>query len=48
MDYIHNNPVKAGFVQQAENRYYSSAVDWLTDRKGLIKIDREFEWLIKK
>ena len=42
MEYIHNNPVKAGLVQRAEDWLYSSAVDWLTDRKGLLKVDKEF------
>lgn len=47
MEYIHNNPVKAGLKQKAENYLYSSAVDWLTSNRGLIEIDREFNWLNK-
>ena len=45
MEYIHNNPVKAGLVQKAEDWKYSSAVDWLIDKNGLVKIDKEFQWL---
>jgi putative transposase len=45
MEYIHNNPVKAGLVRRAEDWLYSSAVDWLTTRKGLIDIDKEYHWL---
>lgn len=48
IEYIHSNPVKAGLVQQSENWLYSSAVDWLTNRKGLIKIDKEFKWITKR
>ena len=44
IEYIHNNPVKAGLVQRAEDWPYSSAVDWLATRKGLVPIDREFRW----
>ncbi|MCD6249842.1 MAG: transposase [candidate division Zixibacteria bacterium] len=46
MEYIHNNPVRAGLVEAAEDWRYSSAVDWLTSSTGLIKIDKEFQWLI--
>ena len=47
MDYIHNNPVKAGLVANAIDWNYSSAIDWLTDKEGLIKIDKEYHWLIR-
>jgi hypothetical protein len=30
VDYIHNNPVKAGLVERAVDYPYSSARDWLT------------------
>lgn len=37
-DYLHENPVKAGFVRNAEDWIYSSAVDYYTNnRKGLIE-----------
>ena len=38
LDYIHNNPVKAGFVDEQENYIYSSACDYV-GTKGLIDID---------
>jgi hypothetical protein len=48
MDYIHTNPVKAGFVANAVDWKYSSAVGWLTDKEGLVKIDKEYQWLVGK
>jgi len=38
LNYIHENPIKAGFVDRAENYLYSSAVDY-SGEKGLIKIE---------
>lgn len=39
MTYLHENPVRAGFVEFAENWKYSSAKDYYTkDQKGLLKI----------
>ncbi len=38
LDYIHNNPVEAGIVEKAEEYLYSSAKDYLTNRKGLLEI----------
>lgn len=38
MNYLHENPVKAGFVDEPEHWLYSSARDY-TGGKGLIKID---------
>jgi len=38
LDYIHNNPVKAGFVEEAEDYLFSSARDY-ADIKGLIDIE---------
>ena len=37
--YLHENPVRSGFVEDAADYVYSSAVDYYTDRKGLIEID---------
>ena len=37
LDYIHQNPVKAGFVYEPEHYVYSSAADY-TGRKGLLDI----------
>jgi REP element-mobilizing transposase RayT len=38
IDYIHNNPVKSGFVDQPEHYPYSSAVDF-AGGKGMIDIE---------
>lgn len=37
LEYIHNNPVKAGFVENPEDYIYSSARDY-AGIKGLIDI----------
>lgn len=37
-DYIHNNPVEAGFVEEPMHWKYSSAIDY-ADGKGLINIE---------
>lgn len=41
IDYIHQNPVKAGFVYQPEHYVYSSALDY-SGCKGLLDVD--IEW----
>jgi REP element-mobilizing transposase RayT len=38
IDYIHNNPVKAGFVDKPEHYPYSSAIDF-AGGKGLVNIE---------
>jgi len=38
MNYIHNNPVRAGFVDKEEDWIYSSAGDYRIGRKGLIEM----------
>ncbi len=38
IDYIHNNPVKAGFVDKPENYTHISAIDFVGG-KGLIEIE---------
>lgn len=42
LDYLHENPVRAGFVYEPQQYVYSSAVDYYTDRQGLIEI--EYLW----
>jgi putative transposase len=42
LDYIHNNPVRAGLVMESIDWKYSSARDWLIEETGLIKIDKKF------
>jgi hypothetical protein len=43
LNYIHNNPVKAGLVSNPEDDRYTSAGDWLDNRPGLLPIDKN--WL---
>ncbi len=38
VDYIHNNPVIAGFVNEPWHRGYSSAIDY-SGGKGIVEID---------
>ena len=40
LNYLHENPVRAGLVWHEEDYRYSSGIDYYTTRKGLIKIDR--------
>ena len=41
VDYIHNNPVKAGYVDDPTKWTWSSARAWLLDDESMITIDRE-------
>lgn len=41
IDYIHQNPVKRGYVDEAAHWRYSSARDY-EDLAGLIEIERLF------
>ena len=45
LEYLHNNPVKAGLVTTAVNYPYSSAGNWVGEGKGLVEIDKDFSWL---
>ena len=45
LDYIHNNPVKAGLVLHPADWRNSSAGDWLKDVPGRIRIEKTFGWL---
>lgn len=38
LDYLHNNPVEAGFVTRPEDWLYSSAKNYLTDEVPLIEV----------
>jgi len=40
LKYLHYNPVEAGFVEKPEDYLYSSAIDYYTNKKGLIEIER--------
>ena len=39
MKYLHENPVRAGIVRNKWDYVYSSAIDYYTNEKGLLKID---------
>ena len=39
LNYLHWNPVVIGFVNEPLHWLYSSAVDYFTERKGLLQID---------
>ena len=39
INYIHNNPIKRGYVDEAKHWRYSSARDY-EDSNGLIEIER--------
>ena len=41
IDYIHNNPVRRGLTDLAEEWPWSSCRDWLTDEAGLIRLDKD-------
>jgi hypothetical protein len=38
LEYIHNNPVEAGFVNSPENWEWNSAIDYFGSGKGKIEI----------
>jgi putative transposase len=39
LNYLHNNPVEAEFVDEPEYYLYSSARDYRTNRRGLLEIE---------
>ncbi len=39
LDYIHKNPINAGFIEKEEDWLYSSAKDYFCNQKGLIDIN---------
>ncbi|MEJ7609910.1 MAG: transposase [Ferruginibacter sp.] len=39
MDYLHENPVRAGLVRSPEEYVYSSGTDYYSNRKGLVNIE---------
>ncbi len=38
LHYLHNNPVRAGFVSNPEDWVYSSAIDYCTNQNGKLEI----------
>jgi len=41
VEYIHNNPVRRGLVDRAEEWKWSSAREWMEEGSGPLRIDRE-------
>ena len=41
LNYVHNNPVKAGLVAKPEDWYWSSATDYYLEREGPLPIWRD-------
>ena len=41
MDYVHDHPVRKGFVEIPEHWKYSSTRNWLNDDDRIIEIDRD-------
>ncbi|MDN3669535.1 hypothetical protein QWY93_09340 [Echinicola jeungdonensis] len=39
INYIHNNPIKAGIVESPEHYVYSSARDYMLGTKGLVPVE---------
>jgi len=44
LEYIHNNPTKAGLVKTATEYFYSSACDWIEGKQGLVAVDKSFAY----
>jgi putative transposase len=45
LDYIHNNPVRAGLVSEPDHYEFSSAIDWLGEGgRGSVVADLDFRW----
>ncbi len=44
LEYIHNNPVKAGHIREATDWKYSSAIDWMTDNRGALIEDKSYSF----
>ena len=38
INYLHENPVRAGIVYKAQDYVYSSAIDYYTTMKGKIEV----------
>ncbi len=44
LNYIYENPVRSGLVDNPIDYKYSSAKEWLTGEKGLVRIDPTIAW----
>ncbi len=45
--YIHNNPIRQGLVEKAEDWLYSSAGQWAGETEGVLRIDKH-DWPVHK
>jgi len=45
LNYVHENPVKAGLSENAVDWPFSSARSWLLDESGAVPIDKAFTWI---
>ena len=48
LNYIHNNPIKAGISGRPEDYPFSSARNWLLGEPGIITIDKDYSWLVEE
>jgi len=48
VNYIHYNPVKAGFVSKMEDWKYSSARNYLFEDHGVIEINTKWDFVFEK
>lgn len=39
LNYLHEDPIRAGIVDESWNYKYSSAIDYCTDMKGLLELE---------
>ncbi len=44
LNYIHENPVRAGLAALAVDWAYSSAGAWCQNKEGLLPIEKQFKW----
>ncbi len=42
LNYLHENPIRAGIVWLPQDYKYSSAIDYYCDKPGILPIDRLF------
>jgi putative transposase len=40
LQYLHENPIRSGLLWEAWHYKYSSAIDYYTNEKGLLKIEQ--------
>lgn len=45
LNYVHENPVRAGLVSRPEEWSLSSASEWSTGVPGILPVSRDFSWM---